>query len=500
MDEREDFHRWNERFQAALELPEPHDCSATRLEKYEAITSVQRDFLSVASTAARTLISELFLPAERKSVVPRQVGGIAGGRKLELHGILFKLADGRVARGPYQGDDEAAAKALAHELKSADQILKCGIGGVHVALQCRVDFRGFRVLAQARLPIAAARRSSSAARTRARARGRRRVVQRCGFVAHEFGPRATPSSSAARRWRVATRVVRAAGGRHAYAAAATACAGHGANAPPPPRRATTRRTPAPLRCATSSCGSPRTPGSPRDGRHYLLDLAAPSHRGPRAPHLPGAAAPPAGRGRGGSRTIFWRLCARSLCDTAVRSPCRRQRAPADAPAPPVRPRRRRRRAARADAAPPRASRPRRPPTTRARWIARRRRPAARWTTRARTVTTFRRRHGPGRRGPARRDAAEPGAPSPKTPRPAPPPPRARAPPTTRRGGTGRRARACGTPRARAARRRRALGVRGAAGARSRARRGRRRAARLLVTELARGRGRRALQGRPRACR
>ena len=43
------------RFQEALELPEPHDCSATRLKKYEAITSVQRDFLSVASTAARTL-------------------------------------------------------------------------------------------------------------------------------------------------------------------------------------------------------------------------------------------------------------------------------------------------------------------------------------------------------------------------------------------------------------------------------------------------------------
>ena len=319
MDEREDFHRWNERFQEALELPEPHDCSATRLKKYEAITSVQRDFLSVASTAARTLISELFLPAERKSVVPRQVGGIAGGRKLELHGILFKLADGRVARGPYQGDDEAAAKALAHELKSADQILKCGIGGVHVALQCRVDFRGFRVLAQARLPIRGSATlvvGSADAGARVRAADDA-LVQRCGFVAHELGlarhaveQRGAPVASYDAKGAAAP----AAGYGAKYAAAATApAAGYGANGAAAAAAGydATDAGAAALRDVELWFAADVEGHRGADGRHYLLDLARvfPPEAPRRAPHLPGAAAAAsAGRGNAsGSRTIFWRL-------------------------------------------------------------------------------------------------------------------------------------------------------------------------------------------------
>ena len=87
----DDYHQWNRRYQTALALPEPHDCAVTRLRKYEALTALQRDFVAAATTAATTLITELFLPPHRKSVQPRAVGGVAGGRKLELHGILFKV-------------------------------------------------------------------------------------------------------------------------------------------------------------------------------------------------------------------------------------------------------------------------------------------------------------------------------------------------------------------------------------------------------------------------
>jgi hypothetical protein len=34
------------------------------------------------------------LPPEQKSIRPREIGGIAGGKKFLLRGILFKLADG----------------------------------------------------------------------------------------------------------------------------------------------------------------------------------------------------------------------------------------------------------------------------------------------------------------------------------------------------------------------------------------------------------------------
>lgn len=54
-----------------------------------------------------------------RSVRPKRLGGVAGGKKYVWRGILFKLADG--SQGPYGGSDEAAAKAAGHELRSASK-------------------------------------------------------------------------------------------------------------------------------------------------------------------------------------------------------------------------------------------------------------------------------------------------------------------------------------------------------------------------------------------
>lgn len=79
------------------------------------------------------------------------MGGTAGGVKYVQKGILFKLADGH---SPIYGNsDEAAAKAMGHELKSVNSYFRCGIRDLHVALQAVIDYRGFRILAQAVLPI-----------------------------------------------------------------------------------------------------------------------------------------------------------------------------------------------------------------------------------------------------------------------------------------------------------------------------------------------------------
>ena len=82
----------------------------------------------------------MFLPEDRKSIRPRQIGGVAGGHKFEWRGVLFKLADGW--SGPYCGSDEAAAKALGHDLRGANHLLACCVEGLNVSLQGARDRSG----------------------------------------------------------------------------------------------------------------------------------------------------------------------------------------------------------------------------------------------------------------------------------------------------------------------------------------------------------------------
>ncbi|CAM9842696.1 unnamed protein product, partial [Ectocarpus sp. 6 AP-2014] len=140
---------WNELFQSALDLPEetPDQC----YRKWERLTTVNRDFKATAVTYGKTIISEYFLETEHKSIRLKELGGVAGGMKFVWRGILFKLADG--SKGPYLGNDEAAAKGAGHDLRGATHYLATRIRGLRYALQCLIDYKGFRMTAQAVLPV-----------------------------------------------------------------------------------------------------------------------------------------------------------------------------------------------------------------------------------------------------------------------------------------------------------------------------------------------------------
>ncbi|CAN0043531.1 unnamed protein product, partial [Ectocarpus sp. 12 AP-2014] len=140
---------WNELFQSALDLPEetPDQC----YRKWERLTTVNRDFKATAVTYGKTIISEYFLKTKHKSIRLKEIGGRAGGMKFVWRGILFKLADG--SKGPYLGNDEAAAKGAGHDLRGATHYLATRIRGLRYALQCLIDYKGFRMTAQAVLPV-----------------------------------------------------------------------------------------------------------------------------------------------------------------------------------------------------------------------------------------------------------------------------------------------------------------------------------------------------------
>lgn len=140
---------WNERFQRALELKE-RDIEE-RIQKFSELTSINRDFIAVATSCAKTIITELFVRDSEKSVRSKPLPGFAGGQKFVLRGILFKLAIGE--SGPYFGSDEAAAKAAGHDLLAANHYFSNCPPGLHIAPQAIIDYKGFRMLAQALLPI-----------------------------------------------------------------------------------------------------------------------------------------------------------------------------------------------------------------------------------------------------------------------------------------------------------------------------------------------------------
>lgn len=56
--------QWNERFQQCVCMPEA--TPQQKLEKYTVLTNLNKDFITTATTYARTIINEYFLPDEEK--------------------------------------------------------------------------------------------------------------------------------------------------------------------------------------------------------------------------------------------------------------------------------------------------------------------------------------------------------------------------------------------------------------------------------------------------
>jgi hypothetical protein len=55
--------------------------------------------------------------------------------------------------GPYNGSDEAAAKAAGHDLKGSIHYYNSGVKELHLPLMAVIDYKGFRMTAQALLPL-----------------------------------------------------------------------------------------------------------------------------------------------------------------------------------------------------------------------------------------------------------------------------------------------------------------------------------------------------------
>eukprot|EP00936_MAST-01D_sp_MAST-1D-sp1_P002903 g2903.t1 len=147
---------WNERFKFANAMPS--ETESQRRRRYRELTALKNDFVAVATTHVKVLVQDRFIPAATAGSAPTfreaAVGGIAGGFKYIQKGILFKLSTGTSA--PYSravslSPDEAAAKAAGHDLRGATHFAK--VGAVEVALMSVIDYRGFRIVAQALLPI-----------------------------------------------------------------------------------------------------------------------------------------------------------------------------------------------------------------------------------------------------------------------------------------------------------------------------------------------------------
>ena len=135
---------WNDRFQAIFDAPESES-------KYDALHRLSVDFLGVAETYGKVIISELSLPDSEKSIPPINIGGVAGGSKYAVRGLLFKFAVDVPPHFLY-GSDEYAQKAAGHELKGLNQ-WALNSEGLHFPLMALVRYCGFTLVALSMLPI-----------------------------------------------------------------------------------------------------------------------------------------------------------------------------------------------------------------------------------------------------------------------------------------------------------------------------------------------------------
>ncbi len=58
---------------------------------YNKLANLANNFLEVAKSYGKIIISEVSLPVEKKTIKPANIGGVAGGEKYRVQNILFKV-------------------------------------------------------------------------------------------------------------------------------------------------------------------------------------------------------------------------------------------------------------------------------------------------------------------------------------------------------------------------------------------------------------------------
>eukprot|EP01119_Soliformovum_irregulare_P025748 TRINITY_DN9620_c0_g1_i3.p1 TRINITY_DN9620_c0_g1~~TRINITY_DN9620_c0_g1_i3.p1 ORF type:complete len:666 (+),score=209.19 TRINITY_DN9620_c0_g1_i3:3-2000(+) len=144
---------WNEEFQQLKErellMQQDHAAEFDRLSE---LRTLIEDFAKTAETIGTKIISELFLPMDRKTIVPRtsSVGGVAGGAKYIEQGIFFKFP---VDEKNLYGGDEFSMKTAGHEFLSLMQLMDCRVRGLHFPMVVLIDYLGYRLVAESILPL-----------------------------------------------------------------------------------------------------------------------------------------------------------------------------------------------------------------------------------------------------------------------------------------------------------------------------------------------------------
>eukprot|EP01125_Pyxidicula_operculata_P007948 TRINITY_DN2681_c0_g1_i4.p1 TRINITY_DN2681_c0_g1~~TRINITY_DN2681_c0_g1_i4.p1 ORF type:complete len:1993 (-),score=419.62 TRINITY_DN2681_c0_g1_i4:344-6322(-) len=124
--------------------------------KYSTLSSLFRDFSESSQLLAKTIITEMHYPNEKKSLKP-----LPDDKNTYLHqGISltivtdFQYPDGTWHYGEGARNDEKAAKSANNELKGAECILDSGLTDVlHVPIMSIVNYRGYAVLCRAQPPL-----------------------------------------------------------------------------------------------------------------------------------------------------------------------------------------------------------------------------------------------------------------------------------------------------------------------------------------------------------
>jgi tetratricopeptide (TPR) repeat protein len=159
-DEWREMDSFNARFQEAVETMNMHGAQSNtrRKELIESCLTVIRlaqDFATLASQYGKTIISEHALPESKRTIKPRKdLGGVLGGEKFIVLGILFKFAT----------DEKNLFKSLADPLEAANKIaglelkgLKCYFStrtpNLSFPLMALIDYKGYRLVAMSVLPI-----------------------------------------------------------------------------------------------------------------------------------------------------------------------------------------------------------------------------------------------------------------------------------------------------------------------------------------------------------
>jgi hypothetical protein len=141
---------WNEEFQSLFD--QTLSDSRQEMERVQQLRALCEEFAEEATRIGKTIISELFLPTEKKTIpsITGLIGGVAGGSKYFHGSIFFKFPTDEMN---LYGGEEGLMKASGHELKGLMCYIDCRIQKLHFPLMVVIDYKGWRLLAASVLPV-----------------------------------------------------------------------------------------------------------------------------------------------------------------------------------------------------------------------------------------------------------------------------------------------------------------------------------------------------------